>query len=238
MLDRNHSDMTDATDLRGEELRASIIKAAEARGYPNEEPDNSYRFTHQFRIHGEAVQWFLYERYAQRQVPLTKKELKNPHYSRYAERGRKPELHPSGWFILIFKVDYHLEIKIRERARHPLKADEILDHFERVALEAAEQKKRDYEEEQRSRRRAIERRRSRRVEDGRWKAINNIISAAERAERLRSFIDIIAGYTPVRPDQERRIRKFVRWASREADMIDPMAQGLDLVLDRLRLAKR
>jgi hypothetical protein len=219
---------------RMRQLEADLREAAKKRGYPVCYASSGRCY---FVIHAERVEWFLYERSVQRKIPLTKQERKSWQFAYCVDRGWKFELQPSGWMMLVVKVDYHSEIKIAERPRYRLKPEEIMDRFDALAAEAAAKRKRRDDEAREERRRAAARAQSRRVEDGRWNAMHEIMSATEEAQRLRCFINTIATQSPMRPDQERRVRKFVRWARAHADAIDPMTKGFDYVLARLWLPK-
>jgi hypothetical protein len=220
--------------LRMRQLAADLLEVAKKRGYRVGYASSGRCY---FVIHDERVEWFLYERSVQRKIPLTKQERKSWQFAHCAERGWKFELQPSSWMMLVVKVDYHSAIKISERPRYRLKPEEVMDRFDALAAEAAAEKKRRDDEAREERRRAVARARSRRVEDGRWDAMYEIMSAAEKTQRLRRFINTVATHSPMRPDQERRVRKFVRWAKAHADAIDPMTKGFDDVLARLWLPK-
>ena len=144
---------------------------------------------------------------------------------------------PSGWLVLLVSGDYQHQIRIEEKPRSPLVASEILARFEKMGAYGAAERERRKEEERLRIKRAAERQRSRRVEEYRWEALNDVMDDLERAQRLRRFIDTVASYSPQRPDQARRVRKWKRWATAHADAIDPMTNGFDNVLARLGLPK-
>jgi hypothetical protein len=222
---------------RIENLEASLLDSARERGYSIGHSQH-YPGHRQFTIQGAVVEWLIYERSVQRKVPLTAKEKKYWLSSPIAERGWRRVLVPSGWLVLLVNGDYQSQVRIEEKPRSPLVASEILSRFEQMGAYGATERARRKEEERLRTKRAAERARSRRVEDSRWNALNDMMTAAERAQRLRRFIDLIATRAPFRPDQERRVRKFVRWARTHADAIDPMTKNFDAVLARLELPKR
>ncbi|HEY4942303.1 MAG TPA: hypothetical protein VII56_12820 [Rhizomicrobium sp.] len=226
-----------AAEERAKQLVSALLDAARERGYAIGH-GRMHPGHWKFVIQGADVEWLVYERSAQRKVPLTKKEKKDWLFSHIAERGWKRVLVPSGWLVLLVSGDYQSQQRIEEKPRFPLVASDILARFEQMGAYGAAERQRRREEERLRAKRATERLRSRRVEDSRWNAMNDMIAAAEQAQRLRRFIDIIATRTPLRPDQERRVRKFVRWARTHADAIDPMTKDFDIVLARLGLHKR
>jgi len=154
-----------------------------------------------------------------------------------AERGWKQVLVPSGWLALLMSGDYQSQIRIEERPGAPFIASEIFKRLEQIGAYGAAERARHREEEQRRVNRSAERLRSIQVEEDRWNALNAAMNNMERARRLRSFIEIVSSYSPQRPDQERRVRKWKRWATAQADSIDPMANGFDDLLARLGYPK-
>lgn len=228
------ADMPDPTGAqrRGLEFLRAIVDLAGRRGHAI-----SGTCKHTLIVGDTPVEFYLYERSAQYRVPLTKTEMKSILFSDRAKRDGKIAYRRSGWLQLVYKIDGRSEYRIAERARHPFEAQAILDRFESLAAEAAARRRAEAEEEREKRRRAVERAKSRRVETRRWDAMHETMAAAEKAARLRRFIDLIATHSPMRPDQEKRVRKWARWANAHADAIDPMAREFDDVLARLGLRK-
>jgi len=235
-VDAITADTSDPTsgEKRGQEFIRALTALAQQRGHAAE----VHARLHTFSIHGVPVEWFVYERAFQRKVPLTKKEARSGLFTDRAKREGKIEYRPSGWLTLVYRVDGRGETRLAERPRRRFEASPILDRFEGLAAEAAARRKAEEEEERRSRRRAAERVRSRRVETSRWNAMHGMMAASEKAARLRDFIERITSHSPMRPDQEKRVRKWARWANAHADAIDPMTKGFDDVLARLGLGKR
>lgn len=230
------ADMPDPTEAerRGQGFIRALLDLVRQRGHAVERAAGVHRFV----LNGTAVEWLVYERSVQRKVPLTKKEAKSGLFTERAKREGKIEFWPSGWLVLMVKTDGRGESRIVERPRHRFEASEILDRFESMAAKAGAERRAWEEEEQRSRRRAAERARSRRVETYRWNTMQEMMTAAEDAARLRRFIAFIASHSPMRPDQECRVRKWVRWARAHADAIDPAIREFDDVLAQLGVPKR
>jgi hypothetical protein len=221
---------------RVEELESFLLAAARERGYPIDR-GRCHPGHWRFIIQNADVEWLIYERGVQRKVPLTKKEEKSRFFLQDEERGWKRVLVPSGRLVLLMSGDYQSQIRIEERTRAPFVASEIFARLEQIgAYGAAERACRD-EEERLQAKRAAERVQSRRVEESRWKALNGTMNDMERARRLRQFIDAVSSHSPQRPDQQRRVRKWKRWATAHADSIDPMTNGFDDLLARLGFPK-
>lgn len=221
---------------RVRELETLLLAAARERGYPIDH-GRHHPGHWRFIIQNADVEWLIYERGVQRKVPLTKKEEKSWVFLHMAERGWKRVLVPSGWLVLLVSGDYQSQIRIEERPGAPLIASEIFARFERMGAYGAATRARRNEEQRQKAKRAGERLQSIQVEESRWKALNAAMNDMERARRLRSFIDAVSSYSPQRPDQERRVRKWKRWAVAQADSIDPTANGFDDLLARLGFPK-
>jgi hypothetical protein len=216
--------------VRAQRYRDALLKGAGKRGYTVE--------GNNFNIHGCRIDWHFYERDVRRKAPLTKKELKTwEHYS-IGKRGWKEVREPSGWLTFGFSIERRREIRILEQQNDPLDIERILNRFEKMAAEIAAESKRRYEEEQRKEKRAAERATSREVEEGRWEAMHDMLDDIAKAERLRRLINRVAAQSPLRPDQARRVKKWVRWATAHANAIDPIATDFDIVLSRLGMPRR
>src|ERR1700744_2519100 len=174
-------------------------------------------------------------------VHLSKKELREA-----MERGKKRLWkyvdEPTGTLVIAAMGIYRGIVSGRwaDAPDRPLEAqiETIVSGFEAVAAEAATRRAEDSREEEKAEALRLKRKRSRRFEDRRWHAMYEIMDEIEITHRLRCFVERIAAFTPMRPDQEKRIKKFRRWAKVHIDRIDPMSDGLDQVLARLRLPER
>jgi hypothetical protein len=218
------------TEVREQKYREAFLSGAKERGY-------TFDGQRGFAIRGARLECFFYEPSMRQRIALTKKELKSRDYSSIAERGWKEILVPSGRLTFVFTVDGCSETRIVEPKRHPFEIDKILDRIDNLVDEISEERRQREKERAESRRRAAERAKSRKVEDGRWDAMQRMLDAVNRAEGLRRLIDRIDRQSPLRPDQARRVRKWVRWATAHADAIDPMAKDFDIVLSRLGATK-
>jgi hypothetical protein len=221
-------------------VQDAMFKALERLRYEIEPAQHNIRFV-EVVIRRERIRYSISEQMLRWRVPFSKRE------SREAREQGKKRLwkyvdEPTGTLVIAAMGIYRGIGSGRwaDEPDRPLEAqiETIISGFEAVAGEAAARRAEDLREEEEAEALRLKRKRSRRFEDRRWKAMYEIMDEIESAHRLRSFIDRIATYAPMRPDQEKRVRKFARWARAHADRIDPMSDGLDQVLARLRLPKR
>ena len=230
------------TPLRCRMLRIQdvLLKAIEKRADFRIEARPENIFFIELIVKGERLRYSIGEYVVRSKAPFTKEDLRKAVESGKKARRKTVET-PTGRLFVSASGVYRGMGKgsWSDEEGRPLEEqiDMILDGFEAVVAEPAAQRAKDDEEARQAEAKRAERRRSRRVEDDRWEALEETMTALERADRLRRFVDRIAAYSPKRPDQEQRIRKWSRWAMTYIDMIDPMKSGLDGVLARLGLPK-
>lgn len=227
------SELTE-TERRGLSVIHSLVDAAKQSGYAIKCDDGVYSFT----ISGLCVEWFVYERSTQHRVPLTRKEAESKLCTAVEMREGKLTFRPSGLLVLIARVDGRGEETVTESHQRHFDPAVIFRRFEIMATKAIAEKQASEEVEQRARKRAIDRERSREIESRRWNAVSSAMRAMEKADRLRRFVDRITSHSPMRPDQEHRVRKWARWVLAYADAIDPMTKNFDVVLEQLGLPRR
>ena len=220
---------------RMQAINAALLKAGEARGYAigYERSDRK-----SLVIHGEHVTWRLYERSAQRKVPLTKKELKDPFNSVQAQRGWKEVLVPSGRLGLIIEAEHHGTARVAEHSARPFEGriNKILAKFEKVAAEAAANRKWCVERERRYFERQMridERSRLEDIENRKRHMLGSLANDWAEAERLRRFIDRVDQQHAETPDLSGRVGPWLAWAHSHVDALDPLAGGTDSFLERL-----
>ena len=216
-------------------IQDALLKAAERRGHRIEQTSGSIAYL-EMLIAGERIRYGISEQLLRQRVPLSKKELKAA--IEQGKRRRWKTIEEKTGLLVIAASGLYRGIgkgTWEDQPGKPMEEqiDSVLRGFEAVAAEAAVQRAEDNAIEAAEEKRREMRAASRRVEQERWEEMNRMMVAYEKAQRLRRFINRITEHAPMRPDQERRVRKWARWARARADHLDPMSKGLDDVLKRL-----
>ena len=220
--------------LRIARIEAALFEKAAARGYEIVRSEKTQQPL-SLLIHGQRISWTLYERSRKLKVPLTEKEIKKL-YSFEKDKRWREVLEPSGWFVLVIGLNSIPGIRISESPTRRFEdcIDAFLDRFEKIAAY-----RRQCEEEDRcAQRRAAERERSKAVEWDRWDRFFDMAGEWSKAQRLRHFVDELEKRMPQRPDQARRLVKWLRWVRARIDYMDPVTQNFDCILAKLGLPKR
>jgi hypothetical protein len=221
-------------------IQDALFKALERHRYDFEPTQHNICFVEAV-VRGERIKYSIFEHAQRWRVRLSKQELREAR-----EQGKrrlwKYVDEPTGTLVVAAQGIYRGIGNGRwtDEPDRPLEAqiETVILGFEAVAAEAAARRAEDVREEEEAEALKTQRKRSRCVEDRRWNAMYELMDEFESAHRLRQFIDRIETYTPMRPDQEKRVRKFTRWARVHADRIDPLSEGFDHVLARLGLPRR
>lgn len=231
------------TPLRCRKLRIqdALFKAIEKRpGFRIEKkPDNVLSV--ELVVSGERLRYSISECVIRSRKPPTKAELRKAAQSGKKARPKIVEM-PTGRLYVSARGVYRGvgSGSWSDEEAKPLEdqIETILTGIAGVAAEAAAQRAKDDEETRLAEAKRAERRRSRRIESSRWEALEETMAALERADRLRRFVSRLVEHSPMRPDQERLVKKWARWAKVHIDRIDPMTHGMDGVLAHLKLHKQ
>jgi len=180
----------DSNDRRRLRILSTLFKEVEKIGHfvktDRDNPQQTY-----LEIDEQRLDFKLSERHRQREVPLTPEEMRW-----YTSRTTRTDLEPTGElaFEITTWISEPIQKRWRDGKRNTLEeqlADVIAGLIKAAAVEKEWKQQRREEERRRAELEAqrAKQERLRRIDAARWRHLNELREAAQRASLIREFID-------------------------------------------------
>jgi len=225
---RHSEPRMDSTGRRRLRILSTLFKEIEKIGHfvkvERDNPRDDHPF---FEIDQQRLDFKLSEQHKQVKIPLTPEERRW-----YTDRTTRTELEPTA--ELAFEITTWISEPIRKRwrdgRRHRLE-DQLVDVIAGLIRASAVRKEweRRREEEERLRAELLaqraEQERLRRIDAARWRHLNELREAAQRASLIREFIDRLEQRVQSENEGEMpatELQDWFRWARNRADAGDPL----------------
>jgi hypothetical protein len=226
----------DSADRRRLRILSTLFKEVERLGhFVKMDRDNPYKAHAYFEIDGQRLDFKMTEHQRQVKIPLTPEERRW-----HTDRTTKTELEPTGEleFEITTWISKPFQKRWRDGERHKLEqqlADVIVGLIKASAAEKEWKRQRDEEERRRAELEAqhAEQERLRRIDVARWRHLNELREAAQRASLIREFIDRLE--QRVRGENEGRmsateLQNWFSWARDKADAADPLLKSPEALI--------
>jgi len=225
----------DSTDRRRLRILSTLFKEVEKIGHfvktDRENPRQAY-----FEIDEQRLDFKLSERHKQVEVPLT------PEERRWDTRTTRTDLEATG--VLAFEITTWISEPIQKRwrdgKRHTLEeqlADVIAGLIKAAAVEKEWKRQRKEEALRRAELEAqrAEQERLRRIDAARWRHLNELQEAAQRASLIREFIDRLEQRMHSENGRQMpaaELQDWFIWARGKADAGDPLLRSPEALIKR------